>query len=243
MSNHQRPAQAFSSVYVEIIVFCTQIHNSLRRQMSSSFPTLLKPLSLDRELREAITRFRQHVNNVEDELRICHMIDAADRLEVNENDRDGGTGNLHMAEAVSAVPFSDSGYASTVKDKFKGKQVVQIENHAQTTGSAQPQHDMDEGYDGSTQSALKSDNTTTEDNRTVYSDDSSITGFKYEGYISEFADNLFSKFRDEKVDQQTMERILSILTELLKAFALKLGHNASSQMQRDVMYFVHRYRR
>lgn len=40
-----------------------------------------------------------------------------------------------------------------------------------------------------------------------------------------------------------MERILEILPELLKAFAIKFGCNAPSQIHRDVMFFVHKYRK
>jgi hypothetical protein len=154
-----------------------------------------------------------------------------------------GQNNLHNAENLGVVPFSDSGYASTLHDKFEGKQSARIENHAQSTDNLQPQVSMDDGYNNTTESAQSLDDAATEDNRTVYSDASSFADLKYESYISEFADDLFSKFRYEKFDNQTMQRISRVLTELLKAFALRVGHNAPSQMHRDVMFFVHKYRR
>jgi hypothetical protein len=82
-----------------------------------------------------------------------------------------------------------------------------------------------------------------DDVRTVYSDTSSLPAFEKENYVSELADDLFSKVHSEQLDGQTMERISGILPGLLKAFALKVGHNAATQMHRDVMFFVHKYRR
>jgi hypothetical protein len=164
-------------------------------------------------------------------------------------DRSGGAGeqsgqnNLRSAENLGVVPFSDSGYASTLHDKVEGKQSARIENHAQSTNNLQSQISMDDGYNNTTEPAQNSDDAATEDNRTVYSDASSLADLKYESYISEFADDLFSKFRYEKFDNQTMQRISGVLTRLLKAFALRVGHNAPSQMHRDVMFFIHKYRR
>lgn len=40
---------------------------------------LLKPLAFDKQFDEAIDRFRQHKQNVEDEARTCHMIEAAEK--------------------------------------------------------------------------------------------------------------------------------------------------------------------
>lgn len=77
-TKHQRLTQALSRAYLEIIVFCTEIRNSIRQQKTSSFRRLIKPLSLDREFEEAVSRFRQHKQNVEEEARTCHMIEAAE---------------------------------------------------------------------------------------------------------------------------------------------------------------------
>ena len=165
------------------------------------------------------------------------------------SDRNGSAGeqagqnNLRRAENPGVVPFSDSGYASTLHDKVEGKQSARIENHAQSTGNLQSQVSINDGDNNATESAQNPDVAAMEDNRTVYSDASSLADLKYESYISEFADDLFSKFRYETFDNQTMQRISGVLTELLKAFALRVGHNAPSQMHRDVMFFVHKYRR
>ncbi|KAF3922928.1 hypothetical protein ABW20_dc0101051 [Dactylellina cionopaga] len=81
-----------------------------------------------------------------------------------------------------------------------------------------------------------------DDAKTIYSDASSVATLVKEHYISELADALFHEIRTDQPDSKTLERISIALPELLKAFALKVGYNASSQMHRDIMFFVHKYR-
>lgn len=145
-------------------------------------------------------------------------------------------------EVAPMVPFSDSGYASTNNGRLQGKQASQAEYRAQTAETIASEDLLDEGYI-ETSSIAALDDIDLEDTRTIYSDASSLPGLRDDNYISEFADNLVSKLRYEKLDGQTIQRISGILTELLKAFALKVGHNAPSQMHRDVMFFVHKYRK
>ncbi|KAL2064621.1 hypothetical protein VTL71DRAFT_3758 [Oculimacula yallundae] len=76
---HQRLTQALSNAYLDIIVLCTQFRKTLREQKASSFRRLLKPMSLDRQFDEAVERFRQHKKAIDEEARICHMIEAAEK--------------------------------------------------------------------------------------------------------------------------------------------------------------------
>jgi hypothetical protein len=80
-------------------------------------------------------------------------------------------------------------------------------------------------------------NTTTE-----YSHQSNATFLKRQSYIWELAEDLCKEISLLNTDQKTKTRISVILPELLKAFALKVGYNAQTQMHRDVMAFVHKYR-
>lgn len=104
----------------------------------------------------------------------------------------------------------------------------------------------DEGYVSATnrtsERARHSVDLEMDDTRTVYSDTLSFPALKIQRYISELADDLFRKLRSEQLDIHTVEKITRILPELLRAFALKVGHNAPSQLHRDIMIFVHRYR-
>ncbi|KAH8803460.1 hypothetical protein F5884DRAFT_712243 [Xylogone sp. PMI_703] len=74
-----------------------------------------------------------------------------------------------------------------------------------------------------------------DDTRTVYSDASSLSVWKKKSYISEFADDLFNKVHSERPDSRTIDRISRVLPNLLKAFALKVGYNAPTQIHRDII--------
>ncbi|KAI9764589.1 MAG: hypothetical protein M1840_008318 [Geoglossum simile] len=152
----------------------------------------------------------------------------------------------HNPEDIHAGPPTDSGYASTMHNKFEHVQNTQTEDHAQISGDVQSRPPVDEGFvsiiNEPYECAQNPEDQELDDNRTDYSDASSLPPLEGEGYISGLADDLFSKARSEQPDSQIMERIFGVLPELLKAFALKVGHPAPTQMHRDVMFFIHKYR-
>jgi hypothetical protein len=80
------------------------------------------------------------------------------------------------------------------------------------------------------------------DTRTMYSDEGSISGADVTIYKVELVDNLVAKVRELGAGEESLDRMLEALPSLLKALALKLGQPGSSKSQRDVMYFIHRYR-
>jgi hypothetical protein len=85
--------------------------------------------------------------------------------------------------------------------------------------------------------------TESDDALTEYSDVSSIADTKRNAYVCELADNLYGKV---DIAGQTLHRVKQICEDipwLLKTLALRIGHNASTQMHRDVMYFVHKHHR
>ncbi|KAF3237705.1 hypothetical protein TWF192_010814 [Orbilia oligospora] len=81
-----------------------------------------------------------------------------------------------------------------------------------------------------------------DDSETVYSETSSVATSTKQLYISELADALFREACPDQPCDEALERISRDLPDLLKAFALKIGCNAPSQMHRDVMFFVHKNR-
>jgi hypothetical protein len=80
---------------------------------------------------------------------------------------------------------------------------------------------------------------------TIYSAsvDSDLAPVRDKGYITKLAEELSSAIIACETDSGTLDRISQMLPDLLRAFALKLGHNAPTSMHRDVSYFVHKYRR
>ncbi|KAK4060353.1 hypothetical protein Trihar35433_10217 [Trichoderma harzianum] len=81
-----------------------------------------------------------------------------------------------------------------------------------------------------------------EDMATEYSDESRTTSWKKPDYIWELADDLSKNVGSLIVDEVTRAKISDILPELLKVFALKIGYDGQTQMHRDIMAFVHKYR-
>lgn len=131
--------------------------------------------------------------------------------------------------------LTDSGYASTNFDKH---------GHFQSTSDARlgfpgvSEHDLTERFE----TPPTYDSLEMTAGRTVYSDTSSIAPLRKESYISLFSEELFLNLVSWQPDAQAMERISEALPELLRAFALKIGHNAPSQIHRDVMVFIHKNR-
>ncbi|KAI0096788.1 hypothetical protein GGR51DRAFT_566969 [Nemania sp. FL0031] len=56
------------------------------------------------------------------------------------------------------------------------------------------------------------------------------------------ADDLFNKVNSWDPNSNTKERISKALPDLLKNFALKVGHNAKAQVHRNVMAYIHKHR-
>jgi hypothetical protein len=75
---HPRLTQALSKAYLEIIKLCTEFQTSIRELKASSVRRILRPLSLDRQFDAAIERFRERRQIVEEEARMCHIIEAAE---------------------------------------------------------------------------------------------------------------------------------------------------------------------
>ena len=81
-----------------------------------------------------------------------------------------------------------------------------------------------------------------EDNATVYSDASDVSDVRIESYSSKLVDDLVARLALAIVDEKVIDSLAESLPGLLKALASKLGHQASSQMHRDAMVFLHKHR-
>ncbi|RYP03601.1 hypothetical protein DL764_005031 [Monosporascus ibericus] len=131
-------------------------------------------------------------------------------------------------EAIQTGPPTDSGYATATHGK-----------------SEQVQSNEDSQRKHTTQGACDQDNLESDNARTEYSVESSHLASEREAYISELADDLISKVcRDQPQgtgQKRPIERISEMFPELMRAFALKIGHS-EDQKHRDIMVFVHKHR-
>ncbi len=131
-------------------------------------------------------------------------------------------------DAVSAgFIFSDSGYASAGHKQSS-------EAHAEGTHQSTP----DGNNAGEAAVAGPDDD---DDTSTVYSDAGSLVGDKVDAYISELADNLSQKIAAENPTDEFVKRLPEALTQLLKAFSLRIGFKGPSQAHRDTMFFIYKH--
>lgn len=127
-------------------------------------------------------------------------------------------------QSMAGAPPTDSGYASTY---FIGEGLYKPTGHNEPITL----HSIDQDFD---------------DAATEYSTTStagSNSTPRQEGYIRELADALYSEIESLCSKPETQRRVSEALPELLKSFALLLGCQAPTQMHRDIMVFVHKYRR
>jgi hypothetical protein len=80
--------------------------------------------------------------------------------------------------------------------------------------------------------------------RTVYATSAMLTiptlGDK--GYMGELAEQLFGVVNCSGLPRDALDRLSQALPDLLRAFAVKVGYQASSPMHRNVMFYVRRDR-
>jgi len=127
---------------------------------------------------------------------------------------------------VPVVPFSDSGYGTASHCSRKVTQLNALDNAI---------HQEQENHSNPI-------NPETDDTATEYSDTMSLSDSRIDGYVSGLAEDLFRRLDPNVASDQITERLSTALPRLLKAFALKFGFEAPSQMHRDVMFFIHKHR-
>ena len=121
------------------------------------------------------------------------------------------------------ILFTDSGYASGPKQKpLRDSQF------------------LEDGVQGSMgQIPTMGDEFCEEDAQTVYSAENTVAPFKAQAYISSLSRDIYGKMR-RHLDLKNWPAVSAALPELTKAFALKIAQDNSSQVNRDMMYFIHK---
>ena len=121
---------------------------------------------------------------------------------------------------TSTYPFTDSGYHSASREVTS--QCV-----------------MD-GEDGQVVQLAQND---VLDSATVYTVETQVPETEADFYVSEIADSLYAAVSTLIRDGEAIDNLAMRLPSLLQGFCLRLGHCSSSQIQREVMVFLHRNRK
>jgi hypothetical protein len=128
--------------------------------------------------------------------------------------------------------FSDSGYASMPHEFARKSEFPQNETIMEESNNILAESD----HNNNTLEYMEQ-----ADDRTEYSAATSLGDSRIEGLVSQLADQLIEEIHLDGLDERSTETVFSTLQDLLKNFALKIGFNAQSQMQRDIMYYTHKY--
>ncbi|RSL44715.1 hypothetical protein CEP54_014572 [Fusarium duplospermum] len=81
-----------------------------------------------------------------------------------------------------------------------------------------------------------------DDCNTVYTDNLTLSDVRLESYMLALVDDLSQKIGNLFQGPEVVEELAAALPRVLKAFSCKLGYTGSSQMHRDAMVFIHKYR-
>ncbi len=86
-SNHERLVQSISIVYFDVLNFCYDAKNMFRRAKFAIFKLVWKPF--ERQFGSRIEAFRDHQKDMEKDVLLSHMIEAADsRALIRSNQMD-----------------------------------------------------------------------------------------------------------------------------------------------------------
>lgn len=78
--------------------------------------------------------------------------------------------------------------------------------------------------------------------KTTYSAATTVAPHIAQEYVSEFSNDLHWRIKD-CVDADNWPSVFQRLPELIKAFAIELGHDFWSPLTQDIMYFLHKRHR
>ena len=141
----------------------------------------------------------------------------------------------------SSEAATDSGYASTITNRteFRSEHPSESKCIAHVKGSPAlidaPTLPLSDG------TIIQCDTNEAGDAESIYSDNSSASNVT-QGYMDELANDLVHVVEPYKENGDVLQQVFEALPELLRAFALTLGHSSSSRTQRDMMVFIHRHR-
>lgn len=154
--------------------------------------------------------------------------------------------NTDGVDRVSySIPLTDPGDASISDDKTANDTMLpRQQDHQNPCNDLQSIVFEDEGIiplhgESSLQNSEDDNN---EGTPPIYPEEHGTSPHKQQIYISHLSDDLFNNVRLARPTDEILERIYNILPGLLKGVALRLGHFGSTQMHRDIMMFIIRYR-
>jgi hypothetical protein len=182
-----------------------------------------------------------------DEMKSSHLLDnPVDDINMTAlNQTQSRMMQPHLLTQLAA--HTDSGYASTVHGNFTKKSDDLITRSDPAIGVVALDVKDDAEFKKTRGSHIVNERNLKfveeEDARTIYSEALSLLGSASGGYITEFANDLYNKVHSDEANQETKQKVIDILPDLLRNFALKLGHEKQDKKYLEVMFFIHKFRK
>jgi hypothetical protein len=122
------------------------------------------------------------------------------------------------------MPFTDSGYKSAPHlEHSMDVEPVLEKSTCPLSGHSPPQRGDRSDYDA----------------KTLYSIGSTVNPGHARNYVTELSKDIYSKLH-RSIDAKDMTVLSKILPGLVKAFAIKLCHDAPNPVNRKIMHFIHK---
>jgi hypothetical protein len=131
----------------------------------------------------------------------------------------------HFISTSDDVPFTDSGYSSLRNNLNHPSNIPSSLEKPQCLASTEQSisiNDVDRG-----------------DAKTSYSAATTVGPVHAQHYIAELCADINDKLR-QCFDNKLWGTLSRALPVLIKAFAIRIGHDSSAQVNQEIMYFLHR---
>lgn len=144
-------------------------------------------------------------------------------LELSAIQKEQDSVPLHHSTVAGTVLQTDSGYAS-LKKRIDEKQRTDVNSQEAGINRTTIVTELD-------------------DAATEYTNADSVGTLKRESDVLDFAEDLCEQIIELHSEQKDMENISELMPHILKALVFKMGLLTSMPVYKDIMYFVHKYRR
>ncbi|CAG8265943.1 unnamed protein product [Penicillium salamii] len=182
---------------------------------------------------------------------------ALDAQAQNLEQKHIGNDETSKSHTPSRVPphhrqprFVDSGYGSSAPGRSvatNDKDQIRNEPPQLTSGITNwpRQHDVEKGCtaDGEAVGGAIESLTQTEEEGSIYSTASSVTGSSKIAYVRSIAKAISERLRINITQDDIQEQVCKAMPALLKDLSLSIGENAESPLDLDLMYFIRKNRR
>ncbi|KAI9663001.1 MAG: hypothetical protein M1821_008048 [Bathelium mastoideum] len=172
--------------------------------------------------------------------------DVEDRTQIHPIHGDETTRNTGVFSDSAHVPALNVNSEEPHEQRQTLGQDASSESAAEPLGSLQDGQTLVNDFVKNKESggtSLRQNETVVDDSdsMTNYSDDGSTSTMLQDIYTSQIVDNLIAELKLGRHDVRNFDRLSSVMPQMLKAFACRIGYEAEKRELLDVMIFFNKY--